>query len=74
MSSDGTGGAASSDEPGGTVDGGDGAGAVVPTEREQVIAEMVALIEGRADSLYEAERWAESYEARNCALAIRRAA
>lgn len=39
-----------------------------------MIAEMVALLESRASSLLASKRYIESYEAGNCALAIRRCA
>ena len=39
-----------------------------------MIAEMVALLESRADSLIRSKRYIEGYEAGNCANAVRRAA
>lgn len=39
-----------------------------------MIAEMVALLESRADSLEHCRRHEDAYEARRCANAVRRAA
>jgi hypothetical protein len=39
-----------------------------------VIAELVELLESRADSLEDGGRYMDSYEARRCAMAVRRAA
>ena len=39
-----------------------------------MIAELVALLESRADSLARGGHTFASYEARNCAMAVRRAA